>query len=109
MKSDAVDGLTSFCQKVGVPVEIMTDWAKEFTLGRWLRFCIDKGIRMKHSPPYCAAQNGRVERMNRILKEGSRCMLLDGGCRPELWAHAVDTAAYLNNRSASKRNQDSTP
>ena len=36
-------------------------------------------------------------------------MLIDGGCRPELWAHAIDTAAYLHNRSASSRNPDITP
>ena len=47
--------------------------------------------------------------MNRTLKSMSRCMLIDGGCRPELWAHAVDTAAYLHNRSASVRNPDTTP
>ena len=47
--------------------------------------------------------------MNRTLKEMSRCMLLDGGCRPELWAHAIDTAAYLHNRSASSRNPNITP
>ena len=47
--------------------------------------------------------------MNRTLKEMSRCMLIDGGCKPELWAHAIDTAAYLHNRSSSSRNPTSTP
>ena len=108
-KSEAVECLKEFCQQIGKPREIMSDWAKEFTLGAWLRFCLDSGIRMKHSQPYTAASNGRVERMNRTLKEMSRCMLLDGGCKPELWAHAIDTAAYLHNRSTSSRNPDTTP
>ena len=68
-KSESVEALKEFCQQVGKPVELMTDWAKEFTLGKWLRFCVDNGIRMKHSPPYTAAMNGRVERMNRTLKD----------------------------------------
>ena len=64
-------------------------------------WCIRRHIRSEH--------NARVERMNRSLKDRSRCMLLDGGCRPEMWGHAIDTAAYLHNRTTSKRNPHTTP
>ena len=33
-KSDSVEALREFCQQVGKPVELLTDWAKEFTLGK---------------------------------------------------------------------------
>ncbi len=73
---------------VGCPREFMLDWGTEFQ-GKTFQLCLDRGIRVVHSPPYTPEHNARVGRMNRSLKDHSRCMLLDGGCKPELWGHAI--------------------
>ncbi|XP_054270896.1 uncharacterized protein LOC128991751 [Macrosteles quadrilineatus] len=46
-----------------------------------------------------ANQNGKAERLNRSLLERARCLLIESGLPSSFWAEAVNTAAYLLNRS----------
>ena len=59
-----------------LPATVMTDWGTEF-MGEFEQFCIDKQIKIEHSCPYSAWQNGLVERANGALSRIARAMMLD--------------------------------
>lgn len=67
---------------------------KEFEL-----FCKQKGIQVEWTVPYTPEQNCVSERMNRTLVEKTRAMLEDCAMDKRFWGQAVQTAAYLANRS----------
>ncbi|GJU16385.1 retrovirus-related pol polyprotein from transposon TNT 1-94 [Tanacetum coccineum] len=54
-------------------------------------------------------QNGVVERRNRTLIEAARTMLIYAKAPLFLWAEAVATACYTQNRSMIRRRHDKTP
>lgn len=73
-------------------------------------FCKQKGIVIEWTVPYTPEQNGTSERMNRTLVEKTRSMLEDSGVNKRLWGPAVQTAAFLANRSpASAIDSKKTP
>ncbi|KAK3021134.1 hypothetical protein RJ639_045907 [Escallonia herrerae] len=65
------------------------------------KFCKNEGIMRHHTIRKTPQQNGIAERMNRILLERARCMLSNVGLSKEFWVEAVNTAAYMVNRSPS--------
>lgn len=80
--------------------EFDSEWLKEQLLA--------KGIILQQSAPYVHQQNGHAERLNRRLLTTMRAMLADQEVSHGFWPEAVDTAAYLHNRTCSSRN-DKTP
>lgn len=72
-------------------------------------FLKQSGIRHQTSVPYSPEQNGVAERLNRMLVERARSMLLEANCSTDLWAEAINTAVYLKNRSPTKALKNSTP
>lgn len=70
------------------------------------RFCRKKGIQMECTVPYTPEQNGVSERMNRTLVEKARAMLFESKVNKIFWCEAVETAAYLVNRSPASALQD---
>lgn len=86
--------------KFGVKISrLRTDNGGEY-VGKELRsFCKDKGIKMEYTVPYTPEQNGVAERMNRTLEEKARSMLFDSDVDRSFWGEAVQTAAFLTNRS----------
>ena len=58
---------------------------------------------------YTPQQNGVAVRANRTLVEMARSMLVYSGLATNLWAEAVDTAAYLRNTCITKILGDKTP
>lgn len=71
----------------------------EYTGRRFKQFCRSKGIQIEFTVPYTPEQNGTSERMNRTLVEKAKTMLLDSGLDKRFCGQAVQTAAYLLNRS----------
>jgi len=67
------------------------------------------GIRHETTVPHTPEQNGTAERMNRTLVEKARCLLFDAKLGKRFWAEAVNTAAYLVNRSSCKGLEGKTP
>lgn len=69
-------------------------------VGKEMRlFCRQQGIKMEFTVPYSPEQNGVSERMNRTLVEKARSMLFDSGISKTFWGEAIETAAFLTNRS----------
>lgn len=86
------------------------DNGTEYKNRAFLQFCKEKGVQIEWTVPYTPEQNGTSERMNRTLVEKTRSMLQDSGVSSELWGTAVQTAAFLANRSpASAIGEKKTP
>ena len=61
-----------------------------------LNYLNDYGIQHQTSITRNAEQNGRAEKLNRILLEKGLCMLVRSGFPANFWAKAVATATYLS-------------
>jgi transposase InsO family protein len=85
--------------KVGT---VRTDRGTEFINSDLAQFFTRKGITHQTSAPYTPEQNGKVERINRVIKERVRALLFDAEAGSELWPEAVRTVVYLLNFSAVK-------
>ena len=72
-------------------------------------FMKENGIVHQTTVPYNPAQNGVAERMNRTLLESARSMMFHSKMPNEFWAEAVNTAAYVRNRSPTSSLQGLTP
>jgi hypothetical protein len=83
--------------KVGT---VRTDRGTEFINSDLSHFSSRKGIMHQTSAPYTPEQNGKVERINRVIKERVRALLFDAEAGRELWPEAVRTVVYLLNFSA---------
>jgi hypothetical protein len=59
--------------------------------------------------PYTPEQNGAAERENRTLVEAARSMLQSMKLPNKLWAEAINTAAYVLNRTGPTKIDDKTP
>lgn len=68
----------------------------------------ENGIKTQFTAPYSPQQNGVAERKNRTLVEMARCLLTDAELPKYLWAEAVNTANYIQNRTITK-GADSIP
>ena len=80
---------------------IRCDNGGEYKSESFLSVCSEKGIQVEWTVPYSPEQNGVSKRMNRTLVEKARSMLGGSGIGKEFWGTAVQTAAYLTNRSPS--------
>lgn len=89
---------------------IRCDNGGEYRGSAFVKFCRKKGIQVEYTVPYTPEQNGISERMNRTLEEKARSMLVHSGISKEFRGEAVETAAYLTNRSpASALEKNTTP
>lgn len=85
---------------------IRCDNGGEYRNELFYRFCRERGIQMECTVPYTPEQNGVSERMNRTLVEKARAMLFGSKVDKRFWCEAVETAAYLANRSPASALQD---
>jgi hypothetical protein len=67
------------------------------------------GIEHQTSNPRTPEQNGVVERRNRTLVEAARTMLINVQLPDYLWAEAVSTACYTQNRCMITKRHHKTP
>uniref|UniRef100_H3HA05 Integrase catalytic domain-containing protein n=1 Tax=Phytophthora ramorum TaxID=164328 RepID=H3HA05_PHYRM len=81
---------------------LRSDNGGEYTSGAMAKFCADRGIVQKFTPPYTSQLNGAAERMNRTLVECARCMLEHAGLPKTYWGEAVMTATFLRNRCPTR-------
>ncbi|KAI3665458.1 hypothetical protein L6452_44085 [Arctium lappa] len=67
------------------------------------------GIERQYSAPRTPQQNGVAERRNRTLIEAARSLLADSKLPITLWAEAVNTACYVQNRVLVVKPKNKTP
>ncbi|RWS00242.1 Retrovirus-related Pol polyprotein from transposon TNT 1-94-like protein, partial [Dinothrombium tinctorium] len=103
-KTEVLAKFEEFLNKVEVETgnkvrRLRTDNGKEYVNADFQR-CIQKHkIIHEKSVPYTPEQNGRSERENRTLVESARSMIHSKSLQLSLWAEAVNTAAYVLNRT----------
>ncbi|GJU70937.1 retrovirus-related pol polyprotein from transposon TNT 1-94, partial [Tanacetum coccineum] len=113
-KYEASDFIIKFLKMIQVwlkvPVRrIRTDYETEF-VNETLREYYEKvGICHETSIARSPQQNGVVERRNRTLIEAAHTMLIYAKTPLFLWAEAVATACYTQNRSIIRLRHDKTP
>ena len=78
---------------------LRSDNGGEYTLGEFVEYCVEAGIRREFIVPYNPQRNGVVERKNRTIVGAAKAMPHDQGLPLFLWAEACNTAVYLQNRS----------
>ncbi|GKA64401.1 retrovirus-related pol polyprotein from transposon TNT 1-94 [Tanacetum coccineum] len=113
-KDEALDFIIKFLKmsqvRLKVPVRrIRTDNGTEF-VNQTLREYYEKvGISHETSVARSPQQNGVIERRNRTLIEAARTMLIYAKALLFLWAEAVATACYTQNRSIIRLRHGKTP
>ncbi|GKB13001.1 retrovirus-related pol polyprotein from transposon TNT 1-94 [Tanacetum coccineum] len=114
LKDEAPDFIIKFLKMIQLrlkaPVRrIRTDNGTEF-VNQTLREYYEKvGISHETFVARSPQQNGVVERRNRTLIESARIMLIYAKAPLFLWAEAVATACYTQNRSIVRLHHDKTP
>ncbi|KAJ9536639.1 hypothetical protein OSB04_un000188 [Centaurea solstitialis] len=103
-KSDAPEEIILFVRKMeklnNLTVRsIRSDHGTEFKNSTLESFFEQKGISQNFSSVRTPQQNGVAERRNRTLIEAARSMLSEANLTTQLWAEAVNTACYTQNRS----------
>ncbi|GKA76660.1 retrovirus-related pol polyprotein from transposon TNT 1-94 [Tanacetum coccineum] len=88
---------------------IRTDNGTEFVNKTLYDHYEKAGIFHQKTVPRTPQQNGVVERRNRTLVEAARTMLIFSKAPMFLWAEAVATACYTQNRSLIHTRHDKTP
>ncbi|GKC37741.1 retrovirus-related pol polyprotein from transposon TNT 1-94 [Tanacetum coccineum] len=88
---------------------IITDNGTEFVNQTLRAYYEDVGISHQTSFARTLQQNGVVKRRNRTLVEAAQTMLIFSKALLFLWAKAVATACYIQNRSLIRKHPNKTP
>lgn len=88
---------------------LRTDNGLEFVNEEMQQIAFEEGIRHERTVAYTPEQNGKAERENRTLTESARTMLQSKNLDKRFWAEAVNTAAFVLNRSVPVGPSGETP
>ncbi|GJV98652.1 retrovirus-related pol polyprotein from transposon TNT 1-94 [Tanacetum coccineum] len=113
-KDEALEIIVKFLKQAQVSLNatvtyLRTDNDTEFLNQTLQNYKEDVGITHMTSTACTPKQNGIVERRNRTLVEATRTMLIFSKSLLFLWAKAVATACYTQNRSLIHTCYDKTP
>ncbi|GKA17071.1 retrovirus-related pol polyprotein from transposon TNT 1-94 [Tanacetum coccineum] len=113
-KDEAPDFIIKFLKMIQVRLQvsvrrIRTDNGTEFVNQTLREYYANIGISHETSVARSPQQNGVVERHNRTLIEAARTMLIYAKALLFLWAEAVATACYTQNRSIVRLHHGKTP
>ncbi|GKA41289.1 retrovirus-related pol polyprotein from transposon TNT 1-94 [Tanacetum coccineum] len=113
-KDETLEVVTKFLKQIQVGLNktvrfIRTDNGTEFVNKTLSNYYESVGIFHQKIVPRTPQQNGVVERRNRTLVEAARTMLIFSKAPMFLWAEAVATACYTQNRSLIHTRHDKTP
>lgn len=96
-------------QQHGTLGTLRSDNGGEYVSNAFRNFCNTNGIQQQFTVPYTPQQNGVAERANGTLLDMGRAMLFESGLNKTLWAEAVATACYLQNRLPTSKLGNKTP
>nr|GEZ13470.1 retrovirus-related Pol polyprotein from transposon TNT 1-94 [Tanacetum cinerariifolium] len=113
-KDEAPDFIIKFLKMIQVRLKVLvrriqTDNGTEFVNQTLCEYYEEVGISHETSVAHSPQQNGVVERRNRTLIEAARTMLIYAQALLFLWAEAVATACYTQNRSTIRLRHRKTP
>nr|GFA53639.1 hypothetical protein [Tanacetum cinerariifolium] len=111
---DASEVIISFIKKTQVNLQLQvqrvrTDNGTKFKNKTLAKFFDEVGITQPFSATRTPKQNGVVERMNRTLVEAARTMLTFANLPSFLFAEAIATACFTQNRLIIHKRFDKTP
>nr|GEX10827.1 putative ribonuclease H-like domain-containing protein [Tanacetum cinerariifolium] len=109
-KESVVDSKSTSSVRLKVPDRrIRTDNGTEFVKQTLREYC--KEVRISHETSVARSpqQNGVVERPNRTLIEAARTMLIYAQAPLFIWAEAMATACFTQNRSICRLRYGKTP
>ena len=101
--------LVSFNETGNYITKLRSNNAKEYLSTRFQTFIRNKGIRHETTAPYAPEQNSIVDRDNHSIVKCARSMLYHKHVPLTFWTEAVNTAAYILNRVASRTLHGLTP
>jgi len=106
-KSDIADRVKQFVslselETGNFVLKLKTDNGTEFVNQGLRSFLESRGIVHLRSAPHVSEQNGLIERQVRIVSDSARTMLVESQLPEALWAEAVNTSVYVNNRVLRK-------
>nr|GEX23217.1 retrovirus-related Pol polyprotein from transposon TNT 1-94 [Tanacetum cinerariifolium] len=113
-KDEAPEVIIKFLKRITVLLQslviiIRTDNGTEFKNQVLKEYFDTVGISYQMSSVRTLQQNGVVERQNRMLVEAARTMLIFSRAPLFLWAEAIATACFTQNRSIIHRHFNKTP
>ncbi|GJV60133.1 retrovirus-related pol polyprotein from transposon TNT 1-94 [Tanacetum coccineum] len=89
--------------------KLRTDNGLEFCNQEFNNLCTESGIARHLTVSRTPQKNGLAERMNRMLLNKVRCLVIQSGFSVSFWAEATMTVAYLINMSPSTTLEKKTP
>ncbi|GJV11344.1 retrovirus-related pol polyprotein from transposon TNT 1-94 [Tanacetum coccineum] len=113
-KDEASEVIISFIKKTQVNLQLQvqrvrTDNGTEFKNKTLAKFFDEVGISQQFYATRTPHKNGVVERRNRTLVEAARTMLTFANLPLFLWAEAIATACFTQNRSIIHKHFDKNP
>nr|GEV33437.1 retrovirus-related Pol polyprotein from transposon TNT 1-94 [Tanacetum cinerariifolium] len=113
-KDEASEVIISFIKKTKVNLQLQvqrtrTDNGTEFKNKTLAKFFDEVGITQQFSAARMTQQNGVTERRNQTLVEAARTMLTFANLPLFLWAEAIATTCFIQNRSIIHKHFDKTP
>jgi hypothetical protein len=113
-KSDVFPIIMDFFSYVqtqfGLPIlALQTNNGKEYDTCALRHFLSNRGAVLQLSCPYTSQQNGKAERVLRMLNDCVRTMLIHSGAPLTFWAEALQTATYLLNKHPCRTTGITTP
>ncbi|GJR69864.1 retrovirus-related pol polyprotein from transposon TNT 1-94 [Tanacetum coccineum] len=114
IKDEALEMIIKFIKQIQVNLGatirfIQTDNETEFKNDKLKSHYAKLGINQQFSITRTPQQNGVVERINRTLVEAARTMLIFSKASEYLWAEAVATSCFTQNRSLVHTRYNKTP
>nr|GFB58955.1 hypothetical protein [Tanacetum cinerariifolium] len=113
-KDEAFEVIISFIKKTQVNLQLQVQRVRthngtEFKNKTLAKFFDEVGITQQFSDARTPQQNGVVERRNRTLVEAARTTLTFANLPSFLWAEAIETACFTQNRSFIHKHFGKTP
>ena len=93
-KDHAHHALDNLVHEVGVPNELLTDGAKELTLGNWGKTCRRRNIHMATTEPHSPWQN-HAERIGGIIKRRVKFLMRRSHTPVRLWDYCWEYASSI--------------
>nr|GEX07021.1 hypothetical protein [Tanacetum cinerariifolium] len=114
LKDEASEVIISFIKKTQVNLQlqvqrVQTDNGTKFKNKTLAKYFDEVGITKQYSTARTPQQNGVVERRNRTLVEAARTMLTFSNLPSFVWAEAIATACFTQNRLIIHKLFDETP